>query len=112
MTARHVVCLTTLANGQVGGGWGRADNVALVTVENGVVVSREDIVVGWNALHDTETDGGHHARIVRFLREHEVTDVATGHMGDGMQNTLTKLGTRLHLGVEGDAEAIALATLA
>jgi predicted Fe-Mo cluster-binding NifX family protein len=61
------------------------------------------IEVGWNALHDAGTEGSHHARVVRFLREQAVTDVVAHHMGDAMHNTLGKLGIRVHLGAEGDA---------
>lgn len=100
------LCLTITPDGNVGGGWGRANTVAIATVSDGAVTAVETIEVGWNALHDEGTEGSHHARIVRFLRDHNVTDVVTSHMGDGMQNTLTKLGIALRLGMSGDINAV------
>lgn len=47
--------------------------------------------VGWDVAHDEGTEGSHHARIVRFLRENEVDAVVVDHMGAGMQHTLDKM---------------------
>ncbi len=108
----RIFCLTVLPDGAVGGGWGKANTVAIARVSAGIVDSVEIINVGWQALHDEGTEGGHHARIVRFLREHDVTDVATGHMGEGMRNTLTKLGVTLHLESQGAVSDVVARALA
>ena len=43
--------------------------------------------------------------IARFIKDNAVTDVLARHMGDDMQNMLTKLGARVHQGAAGDARA-------
>ena len=84
----QVVCLPVLPDGSVGGGWGKAQAVALAHVTDGLV---------------------DHARIVKVLREPDVTVGAAGHMGEGMRNTITKMGLKLVLGIAGDARVAAIA---
>ena len=105
-TNSFTACVTLLPDGTIGGGWGRASTVAIAKVVNGVVTDYRVEDVGWGALHDTGTEGSHHARIVRFLNENGATVVATGHMGDGMQNTLGKMGVKVYLEVSGEAKAV------
>lgn len=81
---------------RVAHGWGRAEQLAIVDVADGAITDWRVEHVGWNALHDAGPHGAHHARIVRFCREQEITDVIVDHMGQGMVVTLTKLGLRLH----------------
>ena len=59
--------------------------------------------VRWDELHDVGTHGSHHARVVRFLREHGVRAVVVDHVGEGMRRTLTSMGVALHEGHSGDA---------
>jgi Dinitrogenase iron-molybdenum cofactor. len=95
---------------QVGGGWGRAHTVALATIARGTIVSWEEIEVGWDVSHDTaSSEGSHHADIVRFLRDHEVRAVVTGHMGPPMAQTLRKLHVFPLVNAAGDARDAALA---
>ena len=94
---------------QVGDGWGKARTLALARVEGGEIVDWQEVEVQWDVLHDAAGEGSHHARIVRFMREHAVEVAVTGHMGPPMQNTLAKLGVRVVLGATGDARAAALA---
>jgi predicted Fe-Mo cluster-binding NifX family protein len=105
----RVICITITPDGQVGGGLGKATAVAVARVADGSLSSWEVFDVGWDVLHDAGPHGTHHGRIVRFLQEHEVTDVAAGHIGESMQNTLGKLGLRVHLDIQGDARAACLA---
>lgn len=107
-----VVVAVALAGDQVGGGWGRAQQVALATVQGAAVTDWQVQDVRWDVSHDEGGEGSHHARIVRFLREHGVEVVVTGHMGPPMANTLAKLGVRTVLGVTGDARAAAVAAAA
>ncbi|MEI6649552.1 MAG: NifB/NifX family molybdenum-iron cluster-binding protein [Actinomycetes bacterium] len=100
-----VACATLLPDGSIGGGWGKANTVAIAEIVEGKVAAWRVEEVGWRALHDTGTEGSHHARIVRFLNDNKVTVVATGHMGDGMQNTLGKMGVKVHLDVSGEAKS-------
>jgi predicted Fe-Mo cluster-binding NifX family protein len=86
-------------------GGGKAERIGLARIAGSTIVDWQVVEVDWNALHDQGTEGSHHARVVRFLRERAVTDVIAGHMGDSMRNTLGKLGIRIHLGAAGDARA-------
>jgi predicted Fe-Mo cluster-binding NifX family protein len=100
-----IVCIPVNPDGTVDRRWGKARSVAVATADSGRIAGWTEVEVGWDRLHDEGTEGSHHARVVRFVREHEVTDVLAGHMGEGMQHTLGKLGVRVHLGADGDARA-------
>ncbi len=106
-----VVCVPVTSDGQVGGAWGRANRVALAEVTDGKVVGWQEIEVGWDRLHDEGTEGIHHARIAKFLTEHGVTRVVTGHMGPPMQQMLAQMGVGVRLGASGDARVAAVSTL-
>ncbi len=106
-----MIACVTVQSGDVGGGWGKARSVALATVVDGEVTDWREIDVRWDIAHDEGTEGSHHARIVRFLREHDVEVVIAGHMGPPMQNTLAKLGIRTVIGASGDARAAVLAAV-
>ena len=99
------VCVPVTADGTIDPRWGRADRVALAEVDAGQIVSWTEIEVSWGTLHDQGAEGVHHARVVRFLREHSVQTVIAGHMGEGMRHTLAKMGLRVQLGITGDARA-------
>jgi predicted Fe-Mo cluster-binding NifX family protein len=103
-----IVCATVNGD-QVGGGWGKAQRVAVASVELGEIEAWEEIDVRWDLSHDEGTEGSHHARIVRFLRERGVEVVVAGHMGPPMRSTLAKLGVRVVIGASGDARASVLA---
>ncbi len=98
-----VVCVPVTADGRVGNSWGRADRVAVAEADGGRIVRWEEFDVGWDRLHDKGTEGGHHARIARFLAEHGVERVVAGHMGPPMQTMLERMGIPIRLGVAGDA---------
>ncbi len=98
-----IVCTTLGPDGVVGGGLGRASHVALAAVEDGQVMSWDEVDVGWDRLHDEGTEGSHHARIVTFLREHQVDVVVAKGIGEGMQRVLGNMGIRMALGLQGDA---------
>ena len=103
------VCVAVAADGSIDPRWGRADRVAVARVDDGQIVRWEEIQVSWGALHDQGSEGLHHARVVTFLREHQVQAVVAAHVGDGMRHTLAKLGLRVELGRTGDARAAVLA---
>jgi predicted Fe-Mo cluster-binding NifX family protein len=99
-----MIVMTTLAgNGTVGGGLGRASHVALATVEGGEIRAWDEHEVAWDRLHDEGTEGSHHARIVKFLRDHQVEVVVAKGIGEGMQRVLGNMGIRPVLGAQGDA---------
>jgi predicted Fe-Mo cluster-binding NifX family protein len=104
-----VVCVPVTEDGEVDPRWGRARRVALAEVHDGRIGTWQEVEVGWDSLHDAGTEGGHHARVARFVADHGVQAVAAGHMGDPMLTMLTKLGIAVHLGAAGDARAAVLA---
>ncbi len=104
-----VVAIPITTDGQVGSGWGRAPRVAIAVVDGGAIATWDEHQVDWDRLHDEGTEGSHHARMVRFLQEHAVTHVVTGHIGDGMRNVMGRLGITVADGAAGDARAAVLA---
>jgi predicted Fe-Mo cluster-binding NifX family protein len=103
-----IVCLPITTDGQVGGGWGRADRVAVAQVDNTGVSRWEEFEVGWGQSHDQDGEGSHHARIARFLTEHKVTCVVAGHMGPPMAHMLDQMQITVRIGATGDARAAAV----
>ncbi|NMP21352.1 NifB/NifX family molybdenum-iron cluster-binding protein [Sulfobacillus harzensis] len=102
-----VICIS-IQGGQVGGGWGRAHDVAVVEVaENGEIQRWEEYNVRWDELHDQGGEGSHHARIAKFLMDHGVQRVITGHMGPGMQHMLDKMNISVVVDVSGNVRDIA-----
>jgi predicted Fe-Mo cluster-binding NifX family protein len=65
--------------------------------------------VAWGTLHDQGTEGAHHARVARFLRDNQVEAVAVCHVGSGMQRMLDSMAIRVVTGPGGDAHSAALA---
>ena len=106
------VALPVTADGQVDHSWGRAPRVAVAAVDEGQVVGWQEFAVGWDQLHDEGTEGGHHARIATFLRDHHVDVVAAGHMGAPMVEMLRRMGIATLLGVTGDARSAAVSAAA
>ncbi|MCL2466354.1 MAG: NifB/NifX family molybdenum-iron cluster-binding protein [Micrococcales bacterium] len=104
-----VVVAVNLAGTDVGAGLGRAHTLAVAHVVGGQVTRWSEHEVGWDVLHDQGPPGTHHARIVRFVRDHEVAVVVTGHIGPPMHHTLDKLGCAVVVGATGDARAAAAA---
>lgn len=94
---------------QVAHGWGRAPRIALATVTDGAITRWDVQDVGWDVAHDEGTEGSHHARVVRFLRENAVELVVAEHMGDGMVRTLGSMHLPVVLGAAGDARGSVLA---
>ncbi|MDR1450004.1 MAG: dinitrogenase iron-molybdenum cofactor [Propionibacteriaceae bacterium] len=107
-----IVVAVNLADGLVGGGWGRACAVAVASVVGGRIASWEEYEVGWDQSHDEDSHGGHHARIARFLRDHNINVVVTGHMGPPMRQMLADLDVTVVLGAAGPARAAAEAAAA
>ncbi len=103
------VCVPVTADGQVEPRWGRADRVAVADVAGGEIRGWQEFTVDWGTLHDQGTEGAHHARIARFLREHQVQAVAVHHVGPGMQRMLGSMGIQVVTGPGGDARDAARA---
>jgi len=103
-----IIGVTTTPDGLVGGGLGRAQTMAVADVRDGALASWTEIQVGWADLRGTGTEGSHHARIVRFVREHALEVVVTSGLGEGMRTTMGKLGVAVRTDLAGDARAAAL----
>ena|SRR5487761_430950 len=88
--------------------WGRADKVAIAEVTGDGIEAWQEYDVGWHALHDSGTDGSHHARVARFLQEHHVATVVADHMGDPMVHMLGRMGVKVVLGAMGNAREAAI----
>ena len=101
------VCVPITADGQVDPRWGRAQCVAVADVIDGQIRSWQEFTVGWETLHDVGTEGAHHARVARFLRENQVRAIAVHHIGPGMQRMLGSMAVRIVTGAGGDARAAA-----
>ncbi len=104
-----IVCVPVTPDGDVEPGFGRARRVAIGRVDDGRLVEWAAHDVGWDALHDTGTEGGHHARIARFLLDEHVEAVVAQHMGEGMRQMLASMQLRVVLGAAGDARQAVLA---
>ncbi len=104
-----VICLAVADDGRIDPRWGRARRVAIATVEAGTIVGWAEFEVAWDTLHDAGPEGAHHARVARFLREHQADAVLADHMGDGMARMLQRMGVSVRLGVVGDARRAAVA---
>lgn len=102
----RIVCIPIDDAGAVEPRWGKAPKVAIAKVEGGKIESWEEIPVGWDELHGQSGEGQHHARVAKFLIDHQVTDVAAQHMGHGMEHMLHSMHVDLHLGVNGMAKTV------
>jgi predicted Fe-Mo cluster-binding NifX family protein len=98
-----LICVPIQADGQVDPRWGRAARVAIVETSEGALTAWREFDVGWNELHDQGTEGGHHARVARFLKDHGVEMVVAHHVGPAMMTMLDRMGLAVRLGASGDA---------
>jgi predicted Fe-Mo cluster-binding NifX family protein len=100
-----IVCAPVTMDGNIDPRWGRADWVAIAEVEDREIKTWREIEVSWSRLHDEGTEGSHHARVVKFLKENGVETVVVNHMGDGMTRMLKTMEIPVHLGASGNARA-------
>ncbi|HEY5986516.1 MAG TPA: NifB/NifX family molybdenum-iron cluster-binding protein [Streptosporangiaceae bacterium] len=97
------------ADGQVDPRWGRAERVAVADVTQGEIRGWQEFTVGWGTLHGRGTEGAHHARVARFLRDNHVQAIAVHHVGPGMQRMLDSMSVRIVTGLGGNARSAARA---
>lgn len=103
-----IVCVAVTDDRMVAHRWARAERVALADVTPAGIASWRELDVDWGQLREAGSEGAHHARVARFLRENGVEAVAARHMGADMEHMLGKLGVAVHLGASGDARQAAL----
>jgi len=99
------------ATGQSGAAWGKAHWIGVATVEDGAVSAWQVHEVAWDVSHDEGTHGSHHARIVRFLKEHDIAVVVVDHMGPGMVQVMQTMQIPVLPASPGAAQASILAAL-
>jgi len=104
-----ILCAPVTIADEIDPRWGRAARVAVVEVHDGRLTGWQAFDVAWDALHDAGSEGGHHARVARFLREHGIQMVVADHMGDPMTHMLKEMGIETRLGASGDARQAVLA---
>lgn len=97
--------------GQSAAAWGKAHWIGVATVEDGAVSAWQVHEVAWDVSHDEGTHGSHHARIVRFLKEHGIQAVVVDHMGPGMVQVMQTMQIPVLPASPGDAQASILAAL-
>lgn len=100
-----IVCAPVTPDGNIDPRWGRADWVAIAEIEDRKIKNWREVEVSWSRLHDEGTEGSHHARVVKFLKENGIEAVVANHMGDGMTRMLKSMEIPVHLGASGDARA-------
>lgn len=106
-----IVAVPVTPEGQVDPRWGKADRVAVATVQDGEVQEWQVHQTNWHRLHDQGHHGTHHARVVRFLRDNRVEAVVIDHAGAPMLNTMEKMGLKIVLHAAGPArQAVLLAS--
>jgi predicted Fe-Mo cluster-binding NifX family protein len=98
-----IVCVPVTPDGMVDPRWGRAPTVVVACLDGGRITAWDEHAVAWDVLHDIGTEGGHHARVARFLADHGVQVVVAGHMGPPMVQLLGKMRIVARLGAAGDA---------
>jgi predicted Fe-Mo cluster-binding NifX family protein len=101
------VCVPITTEGQVDPRWGRADRVAVANVVDGQIADWQEFTVAWGTLHDEGTEGAHHARVARFLRDNQIQAIAVHHVGPGMQRMLGSMAIRVVDDLGGDARSAA-----
>ncbi len=107
-----IVCVPLGEGGALDPRWGRAERVALATVEGQVISAWRETIVSWDSLHDSGSERAHHARVARFLLDNHVDAVVAHHMGAGMSRMLDTMGIDVRLGASGDARQAVLSAIA
>ena len=82
----------TTENGIISGHFGHAKNFSVFTVEDGKIVSREEL----------DTQGNHCATMPGFIKQNGIDVVITSGMGQGAVNGLAAEGIKSFSGVSGD----------
>lgn len=98
-----IVCAPITTEKQIDPRWGRAHWVVLAEIIDGEIVNWREVEVAWDQSHDEGTEGSHHARVVKFLRDNSVGAVVAHHMGDGMVRMLKTMNIPVHFNASGDA---------
>lgn len=75
----------------------------MATVADGEIREWQEFHVGWGTLHDQGSEGAHHARVAKFLRDNGIEAIVVEHVGPGMRRMLDTMGIRVVADIGGDA---------
>ncbi|MFD1506758.1 hypothetical protein FE374_06965 [Georgenia yuyongxinii] len=106
-----IAVVPVTAEGRTGHSWGKAPRVAVATVSDGAITDWQEHEVRWDVSHDEGTEGSHHARVARFLLDHQVGAVVVDHMGAGMVRMLASMDIRVLQATQDDAHEAVLAAV-
>ena len=106
-----IVATPVTEDGRSAPAWGKAHWIGVAEVSDGHVSSWQVHEVAWDVSHDEGTHGSHHARIVRFLKEHGIEAVVVDHMGPGMVQVMATMRIPLLPATAGDARRSILAAI-
>ena len=56
-------------------------------------VEEED--VSWDVAHESEQEGPHHARVAKFLKQHNVKEIIASGAGPDMSRMIEKMGIKI-----------------
>lgn len=105
------IAIPVTAEGAVFERLGKAPFVATCVLRDGEVTGWTEHAVGWDQTYGVDVMGNHHARVMRFMQDNEVTDVVAADVCDNMRRSLEAKGVSLHADHAGDARAAVLAAL-
>jgi len=119
------VAVAVLPNGMVNAHFGRANKLALATVENGQISKWEEVEVPFaesHGDHDHHHDHDHHDHehhhapdhhegIKNFLVEQGVDMVLLDHAGPGMQKVMNETDIKIVVGAKGNAKEVVQAVI-
>jgi predicted Fe-Mo cluster-binding NifX family protein len=105
------IAIPVTAEGTVFERLGKAPLVATCVLRDGTVTDWTEHAVGWDQTYGVDVMGNHHARVMRFMKEHGVTTVVAADVCDSMRRALQAQGVIVHDGRTGDARAAVSAFL-
>lgn len=91
----------TTENGVICGHFGHAKNFSVFTVEDGNIISREEL----------DTQGNHCSTMPEFVVENNINVIITSGMGQGAVDGLAAKGIKSFSGVAGDPEKAVMSYL-
>ncbi|MFV9510867.1 NifB/NifX family molybdenum-iron cluster-binding protein [Tepidibacillus sp. LV47] len=123
------VAVAVLPNGMVNTHFGRANRLALATIENGQITKWEEVDVPFaqtHGDHDHHHDHhdhhhhhdhehhhhhAHHENIKNWLVEHGIDMVLVDHAGPGMQKVINETNIKVIVGAKGNAREVVQAVI-
>lgn len=115
------IAVALLLNGKVNPHFGRADQMALVDVEDGKITDWQVVDTPFAEMHkdhhhnDGETGhphrSSHQSTIKEFLTGHDVNAVFVQHAGPGLQKVKDETDIKIITGAQGDAREAVTALL-